>query len=210
MTTSVLTNTSMPVHRFDVDPEIKDLEKKLKVRAHTQEVRKGLSSTKAAYALIAVLLTVGQFMTPLGSFQENLIRAVAISVGYFGFLTVGILAVREGDTDENIAANRERKSRQRSIKRSVRSARALRDVVPVVNLEHVEAGIRINKAIEGTGHVWVKRDAERLLALLLTDLNRERAITSLIEERGLVTTDQVIAALAEMEAVKNPIQNGWL
>jgi hypothetical protein len=135
------------------------------------------------------------------------VGGVILAVG----LTFSLLVVRKSATPEVIAINNERRDEQLSIVRSREIAITLGEtVIPVLTKEHVEAGLRFDKAAEDHGTRWKREDYYGIRSLLLEDLSREDAIISLVTERGMTNTSDVRHALAGMDAVHKPLQSGWL
>lgn len=196
--------------RFDVDPAIKGLDKRLKTRERTYPEQLARVMAVAVVGLAAVVFAIISVVYPLESLDANLGRgALALLViGILGGFWLGI--ARTVVSDETLKVNKERKASQRSIKRSIKSARALGDAVPVVTMYHAEAGIQFDKAVAESGGAWKQGDVDKIRALLMSDLSREQAILSLVGERGVTTALQVIKALDEMESNGKPLQGGWL
>jgi hypothetical protein len=200
----------MTAQRFDVDPAIKDLDEKLKVRERTFPEHLARVMAVAVVGVAAVILGVLSIIFPLESFDANLGRGALalLALGILGGCWLGV--ARTVVSDETLKVNKERRDSQRSIKRSIKSARALGDTVPVVTVYHAEAGIRFDKAVADSGGAWKQGDVDKIRDLLLSDLGREQAILSLVGERGATTALQVIKALDEIEANGKPLQGGWL
>lgn len=125
-----------------------------------------------------------------------------------GVLGAGIISMT--NTPEKEKVNEERKESQQSIKRSVSTARALGDVVPTLTKEHVEAGIRLDQVVSAKAPRWDRSDVENVRSLLFSDLSRETVIFSLIEDRGMTLSSQIIATLNEIDHHGKPLQKGWL
>jgi hypothetical protein len=119
--------------------------------------------------------------------------------------------MRKSVTPEVEAINNERREELASIGLSREIAMSLgKAVVPVLTKDHVEAGLRFDKAIDEHGVKWTRDDFHGIRTLLLEDLSREDAIISLVTVRGMVTLSEVREALHEMESNGKPLQGGWL
>lgn len=112
----------------------------------------------------------------------------------------------------------EHKMRRSAVKRSRQAAKRLGStVIPVLTEEHITSVERLHKAMTTAAAASPAstkpdaRDHKRLTVLLLADLNREPLLLNLIEERGLVTMDDIEASLKEIETnTITPLQDGWL
>jgi hypothetical protein len=205
-----MTSTTLTAQRFDVDPAIKDLDKRLKARERTFPEHLARVMAVAVVAVAAVILGILSIIFPLESFDANLGRGALalVALGILGGCWLGVARTVVSDT--TLKVNKERRASQRSIKRSIKSARTLGDAVPVVTVYHAEAGIRFDKAVDDHGTKWTRENLHGIRSLLLEDLSREDAIINLVTERGMVTLSEVREALHEMESNGKPLQGGWL
>ena len=208
---NLMASVFMQTQRLNVDPSVKDLEHKLRVRVRSHGQKALLIMT--CIALSAFALIFG--WTTATKYQSN--PQDGFIMGIFGVVILAMVAafarllVRKSSTPDVDEVNNERRKEQRSINRSREIVMALGEtVVPTLTKEHVEAGIRFDKAIDDNGIRWKREDFLGIRSLLLEDLSREDAIITLVTERGMVTLSEVREGLNGMELNGKPLQSGWL
>lgn len=193
---------------FELDPEVKGLTKELRAR----EWSIGLWIGCAVWVLFVACFTVMVVVHSIELSREfsvvvmigllGAIFGIVVSMGCFPMIYVPFKERWKG------TLNRSRREKQRSLRKSMRSARVLD--LPVLTKAHADAGIRLDKVISGCPAAWRHDDVESVRSLLFADLDQESTIVSLIEDRGMITADHVIKALSEMESNGKPLQRGWL
>lgn len=202
---------AMPPQRFTVDPQVKEMERRLRVKARSPLQRIMLALCWTAFPMLILLLS----FTVAIAFQSNPVNAIVTGVlGGLALLlafTVARLFIKAGATHEVEDVNDERKQHKRSIELSRRSALSPGEsVIPVLTKEHVEAGVRFDQATTEYGVRWTREEFHAIRSLLLEDISREDAIIKLVTERGMRDTSGIRHALAGMDAVHKPLQDGWL
>jgi hypothetical protein len=214
--TAVLVNPtivlSAQAHRFDVAPEVKDLERKLSNRARTSNQRFALVFMWTVIPVFALLYwRIAAVVLP----QSQPLDAAITVVFLVAFLAAGIAfsiyLMRKSATPEVDAINNERREERASIDLSRETAKSLgKDAVPALTKEHAEAGIRFDKKMYRYRAKWNRDDFYGIRSLLIEDLSREDAIINIVTQRGMTTAIQVTEALNEMESNGKPLQCGWL
>lgn len=214
--TAVLMNPatalSEQAHRFDVAPEVKELERKLRSRVRTPNQRYALVFMWTVIPVFALIYwRIAAVVVP----QSQPLDAAITAVSLVAFLTAGIAfsisLMRKSVTPEVEAINNERREERASIGLSREIAMSIgKTVIPALTKEHVEAGIRFDKVVEEHGVRWSRSDFHGVRTLLLEDLSREDAILDIVAVRGMTTLSEVRRALIEMESNVKPLQNGWL
>lgn len=198
-------------HALSVDPKVKEMERRLRVRSrsHSQMVMLGMIwTTIPVFALLLVWVIASKSH---GNLQESIIAGVLGAAVLAAAGLCGFFLVRKTGTPYVNAMNDGRRGDQRSIERSREIAITLgEDVVPVLTKEHVEAGIRFDNAVNEHGIIWTREDMHGIRRLLIEDISRESALTSLVTERGMTTLSAVSEALQDIESNPKPLQNGWL
>jgi hypothetical protein len=215
MTTVLMNSTTvLPVQaqRFDVDPQVKDLERKLRSRARTSNQRATLIFM---WTVIPVFALIYWRIAEAVLSQSHPLDAAVTVVFLVAFLATGVVfsisLMRKSGTPEVEAINNERREERASISLSRETAKSLgKDVVPALTKEHVEAGIRFDKKMYRYKGKWNRDDLHGIRSLLLEDLSREDTIVNLVTVRGMTTAIQVTEALNEMESNGKPLQGGWL
>jgi hypothetical protein len=193
-----------------VDPEVSNLDRDLKKMERSPQQKYALIAIPVMFAITVASVAAMYLFAPDRSPQFLLLTAVLGGVILTLAGVLGARVVSLTNTPEKVKVNVERKESQQSIKRSINAARTLGDTVPTLTKEHAEAGIRFDKALSAQAPGWDRDDAEVIRSLLLSDLSRETVILSLIDDRGMTTSAQIIAALDEMESNGKPLQDGWL
>lgn len=200
------------MQRFDVDPEVKDLERKLRNRARTFNQRFALVFMWTVIPVfVLIYLRIAAVVLP----QSQPLDAAITVVSLVAFLAAGIAfsiyLMRKSATPEVDAINDERREERASISLSREIAKSLgKDVVPALTKEHAETVIRFDKKMHRYRAKWNRDDFYGIRSLLLENMNREDTIINLVTERGMTTAIQVTEALNEMESNGKPLQGGWL
>jgi hypothetical protein len=210
MTTIASPGAGVFVERFNVDPEVSNLDRDLKKMERSPQQKYALIAIPVMFAITVASVAAMYLFAPDRSPQFLLLTAVLGGVILTLAGVLGARVVSLTNTPEKVKVNVERKESQQSIKRSINAARTLGDTVPTLTKEHAEAGIRFDKKMYRYRGKWNRDDFHGIRTLLLEDLSREDAIISLVTVRGMVTLSEVREALHEMESNGKPLQGGWL
>lgn len=205
-----MTSAALLAERFTVDPEVNDLDRDLKRRERSPQQKYALIAIPALF-VGAVVSVAGMYFSMPNHSPQLMVPTIflgAMVVIVTGVLGAGIISMT--NTPEKEKVNEERKESQQSIRRAVSTARALGDIVPTLTKEHVEAGIRLDQVVSAKAPRWDRSDVENVRSLLFSDLSRETVIFSLIEDRGMTSSSQIIATLNEMDRHGKPLRKGWL
>lgn len=195
-----------PAQQFDVDSEVRDLNKDFRRRKRSL-VRWVSVLFFGAFLIGSVFVMVWTFRLAV---ERSSIFYMLTSVVCAATIVPTLWVMRGIVVGTADAGNKDRKLSQRSVKKSMKVARELADAVPVLTRSHIDAGLRLDALMATLSPEWTAADVERVRAMLFADLSREEMITSLVEDRGLQNASQVAAALADMDALGKPLQTGWL
>lgn len=211
-----------PILSYREDPAVTELYKGYKafpkgtMRALLAYGNTALNFFMFCIVFVGVALGV---VLPAIYFGLNALVAATILIAFSGvYLSILFHApVRELLTsqDSKFAVNREH--REQINQTRLLAKRLGDDVIPVLTEDHLKsiknvyATLVLYRSDTGKETISYANDYERIAVLVLEDIKRESALLDLIENRGMLTMDDIEKALRDMEgSTTGPVQSGWL
>lgn len=197
----------LAARRVTDDPSLSEWERKAKQTKRNFSTVAWTVGMHVAILLPATLLTIFPFPPNLRGFLWAMTA----------FVSLAMLRFNVGAENEDFYLQRAARKNIRKARRTAkRASNHSESPVTVLTKDHVEARSRVEEVVtrvteyDGYSVVIHRVEREAIYALLFENLSREKLIISLIEDRKMLTAQEIKEALDDMETRPTALWDGTL